>query len=777
MARRSPPRHRHDGSSPLPLGMDASPAPQRWNGASTVWPHDPRTGWSYCVMIPSWVTIPQAKTPEGTAINPTVFYRVQVGIQSPQGISAARGILRRFSDFLKLFAALKRVFPRKKLPAAPPKNTLMRINSSQTLLQERRWALEDWFGRLLADIEISRSVPIASFLELEAAARFAVNSIADQQANGPVSVGAEEQQSSGPVAVGLVTHPSSASVLPSPRSAYSWTGGSSSVASGPFPSGLDDGNDSAYDTQEEATPGKTSEGDLELEREALGLDEERAIMEASEGMAKAGLSERKLSVSSSVSNAADLRTTAAQVGVLQGELQRGDGRVSGTVQEIPGEVNPGVSRGQLQSSESIAWHRRKASQESFVSEIESVRESEPSVAPSVDGHIEGTSWGLGGIEERTIETESILKGVGLVLSSDQRGKVRRVLSVLQRRLTVAKSDMENLIARLNQETAVKEFLATKVRDLEADLDTTRRKSREVLQQAVSLERDRVTSLQWELEESRQNIMNLEESSFSEKEARELLEKRLGLAESARESAEKEAAELREKMIQLQQERDTIEAQSRADKKVLVKEIKSLRNVQLELKKDVELAQQVKLESERVLDEERRKQETVRKSRASFLREVATLRQRLQECTVDYLAREEEKSANKSSSAVTDALDLLSTSDNRIGLLLAEAQLLSQEDGDDGMSTASQPTNGFPQRNGDGQAGPDMKLKEHAENLDSDLTVKKMLIDLIVDNAQLRKAMNHSLTQSALSSQKVDKEAAMEGFPFRKGVLSKFLGTQ
>ena len=30
MARRSPPRHRHDGTSPLPLGIDFSPAPSRW---------------------------------------------------------------------------------------------------------------------------------------------------------------------------------------------------------------------------------------------------------------------------------------------------------------------------------------------------------------------------------------------------------------------------------------------------------------------------------------------------------------------------------------------------------------------------------------------------------------------------------------------------------------------------------------------------------------------------------------------------------------------------
>jgi hypothetical protein len=30
------------------------------------------------------------------------FYRVQVGLQSPEGITTTRGILRRFNDFLKL---------------------------------------------------------------------------------------------------------------------------------------------------------------------------------------------------------------------------------------------------------------------------------------------------------------------------------------------------------------------------------------------------------------------------------------------------------------------------------------------------------------------------------------------------------------------------------------------------------------------------------------------------------------------------------------------------
>ena len=28
-------------------------------GRDTVWPHDPRTGWSYCVSIPSWTVQPE----------------------------------------------------------------------------------------------------------------------------------------------------------------------------------------------------------------------------------------------------------------------------------------------------------------------------------------------------------------------------------------------------------------------------------------------------------------------------------------------------------------------------------------------------------------------------------------------------------------------------------------------------------------------------------------------------------------------------------------------
>ncbi|MCO5610961.1 hypothetical protein L7F22_065208 [Adiantum nelumboides] len=171
MAGKSSTRHRHDGTSPLPLGMDYSPAPSRWTGPNTVWPHDSRTGWSYCVMIPSWTMLADAKSGDAPLASPIVFYRVQVGIQSPEGVSTVRKVLRRFSDFLKLHASLKKAFPKRSLPMAPPKNSMLWMKANDTYLEERRLSLLDWLSKLLADIEISRSAPVAAFFELEATAR------------------------------------------------------------------------------------------------------------------------------------------------------------------------------------------------------------------------------------------------------------------------------------------------------------------------------------------------------------------------------------------------------------------------------------------------------------------------------------------------------------------------------------------------------------------------------------------------------------------------------
>ncbi|KAI3521214.1 hypothetical protein L1887_10675 [Cichorium endivia] len=159
----SPPKHRHDGTSPLPLGMDWSFAPLIWEGRNSVWGHDLHKGWSYCVTIPSLSSVPSADSSD------IVFYGVKVGIQSPDGITTTRTVPRRFNEFLKLYSELRKEFPKENLPPAPPKRLVK--TKSKKVLVERICALECWMTKLLSDIDISRTAPVAIFLELEAAAR------------------------------------------------------------------------------------------------------------------------------------------------------------------------------------------------------------------------------------------------------------------------------------------------------------------------------------------------------------------------------------------------------------------------------------------------------------------------------------------------------------------------------------------------------------------------------------------------------------------------------
>ena len=67
---------------------------------------------------------------------------------------------------------------------------------------------------------------------------------------------------------------------PSLRPGLSWTGGGSSVASGGH-STLDYGSDVTYDNSVVGTPSKGSEGGLEMEMEALAVEDQSAILAAS----------------------------------------------------------------------------------------------------------------------------------------------------------------------------------------------------------------------------------------------------------------------------------------------------------------------------------------------------------------------------------------------------------------------------------------------------------------------------------------------------------------
>ena len=43
-------------------------------GRETVWPHDPHTGWSYCVTIPSWVVRPKSRDSDPIVVFKLLIY-------------------------------------------------------------------------------------------------------------------------------------------------------------------------------------------------------------------------------------------------------------------------------------------------------------------------------------------------------------------------------------------------------------------------------------------------------------------------------------------------------------------------------------------------------------------------------------------------------------------------------------------------------------------------------------------------------------------------------
>ncbi|XP_058222458.1 PX domain-containing protein EREL1-like isoform X5 [Rhododendron vialii] len=640
MQRESPPKHRHDGTSPLPLGMDWSPPPRKWKGRDTIWPHDPHTGWSYCVTIPSWVVRPKSRDSD-----PVVFYRVQIGLQSPEGITTTRGVLRRFNDFLKLFTVLKKAFPKKNLPPAPPKG-LLRIKS-RALLEERRCSLEDWMARLLSDIDLSRSFVVASFLELEAAAR---SSFQDEHQN------ASEASTSGNSTVSaLQAHP---------NSSLSLFAGSASLTS-------DNGSDTAYETSEIGTPSLGRDNSSEGGTEDLSLDED--LTSPIEKLVKYGMSniDEGLFMGHAILEQLEglprykLRANnVSSINIVNGNASKAayldDSRIEHFSEAEHGKVNS---------------HARKLSSESIGSDASSLRGSEISNSGFPNSFVEGSLEHIGGPEiSRTMEVLGNTEfhssdDVQLVLPLDKRYSMNKVLMTMQRRLVTAKTDMEDLISRLNQEIAVKDYLETKVKDLEVELETTKQRSKDNLHQAIIVERERVTQMQWDMEELRRKSLEMELKLKSQQ------DQKLGTASTnasviGEKSALEELDVTKKQLEDVLKRHEELEIKSKADIKVLVKEVKSLRNSQAELKKGLSQSQKEKSDAERLLQLEKQCAEHAKAARQKLLHECGQLRNRLQECSIDFLA-ENGKELVVDSASVSHALDLLITFDNQIDHLIAE----------------------------------------------------------------------------------------------------------
>ncbi|KAG8372519.1 hypothetical protein BUALT_Bualt12G0074600 [Buddleja alternifolia] len=568
----SPPKHRHDGTSPLPLGMDWSPPPCNWEGPNTIWPHDFHTGWSCCVTVPSWSIFSESEGSE-----PIVFYRVQVGLQSPEGVTTTRGVLRRFSEFLKLSSDLKLAFRAKKLPLAPSKGLLR--TKSRKLLEEfdwflyfpkrndssqRRCALEDWMGKILSDMDFSRSAPVACFLELEAAARSSLGSNLGNSISGddlaPLTEATTNEALSG----------------------YNNATLSQFVG---------EGNEEKYSH-------KLGDGEVNLDKTHIG----------------------------------DSNTVSHD----NGRIENSSGM----------ENSPMVSH---------------------VKYSESLEASSEALETLASSNLQFSQDKL------------------VVLPTEKQQKMNKLLTTMQEKIDASKTDMEDLTARLNHELAVRDYLTTKVKDLETELKSTKTSGKENLEQAVFIERERFTQMQWDMEELTRKCMDME--AVKDQNAHAEATKTSIIQEN--EALRQELDSAREHLKNLQKFHEESNLKSKSDVKLLAKEVKSLRSSQSELRQELDRVAKERTEFETTLIKERTKREHMNATNAKLLHECDILR---------------------------NALDILATSENRIGLLLAEAQLLSQD-------VATRATNARHE-------------SENATTTDDEL--KKMLKDVFIDNAILRK---------------------------------------
>lgn len=708
---RSPPKHRHDGTSPLPMGMDWSPPPKKWGGRDTVWPHDPRSGWSYCVTIPSWVALPKSRS---SASDPVVFYKVLVGIQSPAAVTTTRGVLRRFNDFLKLFSDLKKAFPKKTLPSAPPKG-LLRMKS-RALLEERRCSLEEWMSKLLSDIDISRSMAVASFLELEAAARNSFQEASHQPSEA---------------------NPSTSSSISSDQNHMSLSlpavAGSSSITS-------DYGSDTAYETSELGSPSFSRDDVSDIGLEELTLDEDLTNpMEKIVKYSMSNIDEGLLMGESILDQLESFKKHKMQSRHI---TDNGSAFKSASL-----AVDSAGSSFQAEPAK-VVNHLRKPSNESVGSDLSLYRGGEMSNSWTPNLVSEVTFDLPGGAEaSRTMGSPSsseLQYSVGdIVLPRDQQPKLDRILMIMQRRLVTAKTDMEDLITRLNQEVAVKDYLTTKVKDLEVELETTKEKSKENLQQALSLEKERVTKMQWDMEELRRKSLEFE-LQLKTQENPKLP------ADSMRLSTFPENDELlreleatKDQLNILLKQHEELEVKSKSDIKVLVKEVKSLRRSQVELKQKLDDSFQEKTKLEELLQQEMERSEHALAAKRELLHDCQSLQNQLLECNIKIV----NKNFVVDSSSISDVLDLLADSDKQIGLLLTETQRLAPE------------TNMLLNCN-------EMKTLDHE--------LRVVLKDIFLDNAKLRHQVNIFI-RSALQTDSSTAENNNQGFS-RETVLKQLFET-
>lgn len=225
----------------------------------------------------------------------------------------------------------------------------------------------------------------------------------------------------------------------------------------------DYGSDTAYEASEIGTSSLGRDNSSEVGMEDLSLDED--LTGPIERLVKYGMSniDEGLFMGHAILEQLEglprLKTNAGEINKVaktstnNGNASRGAYLASDTMELLS---DPEHNK--------VFHHTRKLSSESIGSEVSSLKGSESSNSgPNALGDA-SLDLARGSEVSKTVEIlgTEFPSEVKLVLPFDHRQNVNRALVTMQRRLVTAKTDMEDLISRLNQEIAVKDYLTTKV---------------------------------------------------------------------------------------------------------------------------------------------------------------------------------------------------------------------------------------------------------------------------------------------------------------------------
>lgn len=264
----------------------------------------------------------------------------------------------------------------------------------------------------------------------------------------------------------------------------------------------------------------------------------------------------------------------------------------------------------------------------------------------------------------------------VTLPPEERHAVNRVLVTMQQRLVTANTDREVLLAKLNQEVAVKERLTTKVNDLEVELETTKQRGNDNLHQVISNE-DKFTQTQWDADDFKRKFTELELKLKLEQDEKMLMESTKVSIIQQNEILQQELDLTREKLDTSLKSHGELESKSKSHLKRLIKEVKSLRSCQLELKDEASRLMKEKLEGERDLEQEKQRRKYTNINHAKLRDQCEVLQNHLKECSATLLIEEEDKLTIDASSP-SNAVEIFTTFNEQIGLLVAEAQLLLED---------------------------------------------------------------------------------------------------